>query len=132
MATDANGDAITYGATIGGPDAARFVMNPVTREVRFAAAPDFEAPADNGANNVYNLTVSATDNMATTTKAITVTVTNVNDTGNTAPVITSANYSVPENGTAVGSVTATDAQGNAITYAIAGGVDAWDGIDVES
>lgn len=76
-ATDPNGDTITYGATIGGPDAARFVMNPVTREVRFAAAPDFEAAADVGANNVYDISFTASDGTTTVTQNVAVTVTNV-------------------------------------------------------
>src|SRR5262245_52483691 len=53
VATDPNGDPIIYGA-ISGPDAARFTVNPVTREVRFTAQPNFEAPNDSGGNNVYN------------------------------------------------------------------------------
>lgn len=77
LATDPNGDAITYGATIGGPDAARFVMNPVTREVRFAAAPDFEAPNDAGGNNVYDISFTASDGTTTVTQNVAVTVTNV-------------------------------------------------------
>ncbi len=77
VATDANGDTITYGSTIGGPDAARFVMNPVTREVRFAAGPDFEAPSDIGGNNVYNISFTASDGAATTTHDVAITVTNV-------------------------------------------------------
>jgi|JI10StandDraft_1071094.scaffolds.fasta_scaffold74010_3 glucose/arabinose dehydrogenase len=77
VATDANNDAVTYGATIGGPDAARFVMNPVTREIRFAAAPNFEAPADAGGNNVYDISFTASDGTATTTQNVAVTVTNV-------------------------------------------------------
>ena len=44
-------------ARIGGPDAARFTVNPVTREVRFAAQPDFEAPTDAGGNNVYDISL---------------------------------------------------------------------------
>lgn len=43
---------------------------------------------------------------------------------NTAPTITSGNYAVAENGMTVGTVTATDAQNNPITYTISGGVDA--------
>ena len=44
---------------------------------------------------------------------------------NTAPVITSTGgISVPENKTAVTTVTATDAEGNALTYSISGGLDA--------
>ena len=44
--------------------------------------------------------------------------------GNSAPVFTSsANFSVPENGTVVGTVTATDADNNPLTFAIVGGSD---------
>ncbi|HEX7792304.1 MAG TPA: hypothetical protein VF467_17450, partial [Afipia sp.] len=77
VATDPNNDAITYGATIGGPDAARFVMNPVTREIRFAAQPNFEAPTDAGGNNVYDISFTASDGTNTTTYNVAVTVANV-------------------------------------------------------
>ena len=70
-----NGDAITYGA-IGGADAARFTMNPVTREVRFAAQPDFEAPTDTGGNNVYDISFTASDGANTVTQNVAITVTN--------------------------------------------------------
>jgi glucose/arabinose dehydrogenase len=77
VATDAEGAAITYGTAIGGPDAARFVMNPVTREVRFAVQPDFEAPSDASGNNVYDISFTASDGTNTTTQSVAVTVTNV-------------------------------------------------------
>lgn len=77
VATDPNGDGVTYRATIGGPDAARFVMNPVTREIRFAVQPDFEAPADAGGNNVYDISFTASDGTTTTTQNVAITVTNV-------------------------------------------------------
>jgi Ca2+-binding RTX toxin-like protein len=47
----------------------------------FAAAPDFETPRDVGANNVYDVIVSATDNgspQASDTQALAISVTNVN------------------------------------------------------
>jgi glucose/arabinose dehydrogenase len=75
VATDPNGDAITYGA-ISGPDAARFTVNPVTREVRFTAQPDFEAPSDAGGNNVYNISFTASDAANTVTQNVAITVTN--------------------------------------------------------
>lgn len=77
VATDPNDPNLTYGTTIGGADAARFVMNPVTREVRFAAQPDFEAPADTGANNVYDISFTVSDGTTTVTQAVAVTVSNV-------------------------------------------------------
>jgi hypothetical protein len=64
---DPNSDTVTYGATIGGPDAARFTMNALTREIRFVAQPNFEAPADVGANNVYDISFTASDGATTVT-----------------------------------------------------------------
>ena len=49
------------------------------------AAPDYEAPTDAGANNVYDVTVQVSDGAGGTgTQALAVTVTNVNE----APVLT--------------------------------------------
>ena len=76
----------------------------------FVAAPDFEAPTDAGGDNVYDVTVSATDGTFTDSQAIAVTVTNVNE---QPPVITSNGggatraIKVAENSTAVTTVTAT-------------------------
>ncbi|NBQ03197.1 MAG: cadherin repeat domain-containing protein, partial [Opitutae bacterium] len=55
----------------------------------------------------------------------TVTITDVNETpANSAPVFSSAtSFSAAENQTGVGTVTATDANGDALTYAISGGLD---------
>ncbi len=49
----------------------------------FKTQPDFEAPADADTNNVYQLTVTATDGVVTVTKniVVTVTVTNVEEKG---------------------------------------------------
>jgi Tol biopolymer transport system component len=80
-ATDADiGGAppLTY-SIAGGADAARFVIDPVTGVLRFAAAPDFEQPADAGANNVYDVIVQVSDGQDSDTQAIAVTVTNVID-----------------------------------------------------
>lgn len=74
MATDPQNDALTYGA-ISGPDAARFTTNTVTREIRFAALPDFERPADANGDNVYNISFTASDGPNTTLHNVAVTVT---------------------------------------------------------
>ncbi|HEY7797694.1 MAG TPA: PQQ-dependent sugar dehydrogenase [Hyphomonadaceae bacterium] len=74
-ATDPENAAITYGA-IGGPDAARFTVNPLTREVRFATQPDFETPSDAGGNNVYDISFTASDGANTVTQNVAITVTN--------------------------------------------------------
>ncbi len=84
LATDADGDAVGY-AIVGGADAALFRIDAATGELRFRAAPDYEAPTDAGSNNVYNLVVSASDGkLAAVERAIAVTVTDVADT-NRAP-----------------------------------------------
>ncbi len=124
-ATDADGGAVTY-AIGGGADAARFTIDASTGALSFISAPNFEAPADAGSNNVYDVIVSASDGALTDSQAIAVTVGNVNE-----PVVISSNgggasaaVSVAENGSAVTTVAATDADGGAVTYAITGGADA--------
>ena len=129
-ATDADGalNALTYSIS-GGADVAKFSIDASTGVLTFLSAPNFEAPTDVGANNVYDVTVQVSDGTNTDTQAIAVTVTNVND---SAPVITSngggtsASVSVAENATAVTTVTATDADSalNTLTYSISGGADA--------
>ncbi|MCZ8182514.1 MAG: cadherin domain-containing protein [Beijerinckiaceae bacterium] len=116
------GASLTYSIT-GGADAAKFAINPTTGVLTFVSAPDFEAPTDAGANNVYDVQVQVSDGLGgTATQNIAVTVTNQNE----APGITSAaTVSVVENGTAVMTVTATDPDaGSSLSYSIVGGADA--------
>ena len=67
-----------------GADAARFnvvTSDSVTVFIRFKVSPNFEAPSDVGANNVYDLTLTATDAASNAgTQSITITVTDVVDT----------------------------------------------------
>ncbi|NML24397.1 cadherin domain-containing protein [Zoogloea dura] len=125
-ATDADqpGQTLSY-AISGGGDAALFQINANTGALSFISAPDFETPADAGANNVYNVMVQVNDGAGgSTSQAIAVTVTPTND---NAPVITSSrSANVAENSTAVLTVTATDADQPAqpLSYAISGGADA--------
>ena len=73
----ADGDVgVTY--TLAGADAALFNIAPATGMVTFKASPNFEAPADAGANNIYDFTVTATDaSNNATAKAVQLTVTDV-------------------------------------------------------
>ncbi|MEI7682349.1 MAG: hypothetical protein WCK07_23335, partial [Betaproteobacteria bacterium] len=77
--TDADaGTTLTY--ALGGTDAARFNINTSSGAVTFKAAPNFEAPTDSGANNVYDITVTANDGLNTSVaKAVAITVTNVGE-----------------------------------------------------
>lgn len=111
-------NTLTY--ALAGTDAALFNINATTGAVTFAAAPNFEAPADAGANNVYDITVTASDGTNTTAaQAVAITVTNVNE----APTLTSAataNFAENATGT-VYTATATDPDAGAVlTYALAG------------
>ena len=119
-ASDPDGTAVTYSIT-GGADAAKFAIDTVTGALSFITAPDFETPGDADGNNAYEVTVQASDGSLSDTNNLTVTVTNVNET----PVINSgANFAAPENGTAVGTVTASDVDGPPAVFAIVGGADA--------
>jgi parallel beta-helix repeat protein len=60
VAADANGDALVY-SLLPTPDSARFTIDPTTGVLRFVVAPDFEAPADSNADNVYDITVQVMD-----------------------------------------------------------------------
>ncbi|HEY0156888.1 MAG TPA: Ig-like domain-containing protein [Thermoanaerobaculia bacterium] len=121
-ATDQEGNTITWSVT-GGADAGVFSINATTGALSFNSLPDFEGPGDTGLNNEYVVEITANDGTNDTTQTITVTVTNVNE----AATITSANTaSVAENTTAVFTATATDQEGNTITWSIAGGADAGD------
>ena len=132
VATDGESDTRTYSIT-GGADAAKFTINASTGKLFFSDAPNFETPASAASSNSYVVQVKAADpSGASMTQTLTVNVTDVNENApvNTAPVITSngggaaATLSLTENTTAVTTVIATDADGDARTYTIAGGADA--------
>ena len=83
-ATDADeGDSITGYAITGGADRARFSIDGTTGALRFAAAPDYENPADEGSDNAYAVEVTATggsgERAMTVAQTITVTVTDVDE-----------------------------------------------------
>ena len=112
-ATDVDLPAQTLSYSIvGGADAAKFSIVSGTGALSFISAPNFEAPADSGTNNVYDVIVRASDGTLFDDQAIAVTVTCVND---NSPVITSngggttASVNVAENTAAVTTVVATDA-----------------------
>jgi hypothetical protein len=74
-ASDANANPLTY-AIVGGADAALFTIDAQTGLLRFVSNPNYEAPADAGANNVYDLTVIVSDGIApAVTQEITVSIT---------------------------------------------------------
>ena len=46
---------------LSGADAALFNLNTSTGQLEFKASPDFENPADQGGDNVYDVTITASD-----------------------------------------------------------------------
>jgi hypothetical protein len=77
----ATANEIVTWSKVGGVDSATVVINSSTGVITFSLAPNFEAPTDVGANNVYDITIRATDAAGNATNlAITITVTDVVDT----------------------------------------------------
>ena len=97
-------------------------------------SPNYEAPTDAGGNNVYNITVGASDGTNSTTKAVAITVNNVNEapTGITVTgplsvqetVVSGGNIGTAYNPGAVQPVIATlsasDPEGGTMTYSLVG------------
>ena len=99
--------AITYSID-GGADAAKFNINATSGALTFKVAPDFENPGDSNKDNIYEVSVKATDaGGLASSKLVKVTVTDVSE--GSPPQITSAGaVTVKENATAVMTITATD------------------------
>jgi hypothetical protein len=94
ISTDIDGPSATYSIVAGG-DSALFHINSGTGAVNFIAPPNFEAPTDAGADNVYNITVQVDDGAGAgnsiVTKAVAITVTNINEAPvNSAPAMGTA------------------------------------------
>jgi hypothetical protein len=72
----------TMSYVLGGVDAARFNINATSGAVTFAATPNYESPLDNGGNNIYDFTMTASDGTNTSAaQAVQITVTNVAELG---------------------------------------------------
>ena len=122
-ANDPENDTVIY-AISGGADQTLFTIDANTGALNFISAPDFEAPADAGTDNVYDVQISASDGTnAPVTQDITVTVTDdPNETPpNQAPTIAPiANITVDEQQLTTAQVTATDTDaGDTITLSAA-------------
>jgi hypothetical protein len=79
VASDANGDALTYSIS-GGDDQDDFIVNSSTGGLWMARNPDYESPRDADANNQYKVRVRATDPAGLyVDQSVVVTVTDVNE-----------------------------------------------------
>ena len=104
-----------------GTDGGDFTINE-QGELRFRNIPDYERPADSGRDNLYSFSVRASDGRLYGHLPVTVTVTDVNE----PPVITTVGSSAmvlrqEENRTSrLYTYRATDPEGRAITWSVAG------------
>ena len=107
-ATDADGDSLTY--SISGSE----INISSSGVLTFATAPDYETKTS------YTATVTVSDGINSTTQNITVNVTDVAE--NVGPVISglASSVSVAENQTSVISVSASDANGDTLSYSLSG------------
>ena len=127
-AIDPEGGSVTW-SPLSGDDRGDFNISS-TGALTFKTPPNFEAPADRNRDNIYLVTVNANDGTSTGRKAVSVTVTNVNE----APAFAAntATRSIAENtvsGRNIGSpVAATDPDRdsalNFLTYSPGSGTDA--------
>jgi len=94
IATSFNAATITVNdsATIAiaaGNDGALFnivIAETATAYLRFKNSPDYEGPTDVGTNNIYNITVSATDSVGNArTRTFAIVITNLNEPSTTTP-----------------------------------------------
>ena len=87
QASDANGNSITYSLS-GGADQGKFNIGASSGEVSFVNAPDYEAPDDSGTDRTYEVQISASDSLASSSMSLSVSITNVVEDGessNSAP-----------------------------------------------
>ncbi|HMZ77034.1 MAG TPA: tandem-95 repeat protein, partial [Rhodocyclaceae bacterium] len=105
-ATDADLPSQTLTFTLaGGADMARFSIDANTGALSFIAAPDYEAPTDANADNVYDLIVQVSDGQRTGTQTLAIHVINVNE----APVATADAFAGNEDAVLTGNVLGNDA-----------------------
>ena len=110
-------------AIVGGSDKLKFSINVTSGVLTFVASQNFEAPTDVNGDNVYLVTVSASDGVTpAVTRSIAVTVHNVNE----APTLDDQSFLAlaenSANGLPVGTVAAADVDaGQSLVYAITAG-----------
>ncbi len=102
-----------------GRDGGDFVINALG-QLMFRNAPDYERPADSDRDNVYEVTIRASDGRNTGTLDVTVTVTDVNE----APTITTTSrtaFTQPEDRTStLYTFRATDPEGGDVSWGLSG------------
>ncbi|MFL2705659.1 MAG: cadherin domain-containing protein, partial [Gammaproteobacteria bacterium] len=113
-ASDADGGTLTY--SLSGTDAGSLSISS-SGVITFNSAPDYETKTS------YLVTVEVTDGSSTASQALTINITDVDDAPNSAPIISglTSSISIAENtSSAVTTVSASDADGDSLTYSLSG------------
>ena len=130
-ASDEDVPAQTLTWSLEGTDAGDFGINLSTGALTFKDVPDYEMPADDGGNNVYNITVRVTDdgspNMSDT-QAVAITVSDVNEppditstgTSHTAPSFAEIAFDATSPDLSVVTYTADDPESNTLAWSVSG------------
>jgi hypothetical protein len=109
-ATDADGDSLTY--SLSGTNSSYFNISP-SGVVTFKTAPNYEIKTS------YSIILNVSDSDATTSKQLTINITNLND---NAPMISSlpSTLLVAENTLSVFQIKALDEDGDTLNYSLTG------------
>ncbi|MDW3192106.1 MAG: cadherin domain-containing protein [Cytophagales bacterium] len=110
----ANDTSVTYSLT--GDDAAAFTIS-ANGEIDFVTTPDYDTPGDSDMNNVYEIDVNATAGTLTTTVPLVV---NVKALPSDITLSASTIAENEDTGTAIGTLSATDADSQSHTFTLSG------------
>ena len=117
---DSSASSISFSLATGDAavDDGLLAINSSTGVVSFLSAPNFESPSDQGTDNTYNFTVIASDGSASSSLAMSVAISNVNE----SPLFSvSSSQSYVENSGVSISVAASDQDASAsVAYSLSG------------
>ena len=115
---DADGDNVTW--SLGGTDSDDLSIDSSSGALTFDSPPNYESPTDAGRNNIYNVTVIATDDSSSALSSqldVTVTVNDLNERPDISGGLTFVRYA--ENGMdSVQTYRATDDDGDTIIWSL--------------
>lgn len=119
-ADDADSDPLSF-AIAGGADQAAFTIDSTSGALSFIAPPDFEAPGDGDANNIYIVDLEVNDgNGGVDQLSANIQVTNANE----VPIFTSAgSIGILENTALTYTASAFDPDLDTVSFVITGGAD---------
>ena len=109
VVNDKEGDSIVF--SISGSE---INIDPLSGVLTFITTPDYET------KSLYSATVSADDGYNLATQVITININDVQENLSAPSFTSNATFTADENQTAIGTVTATDADGDDVTFTVSG------------